>query len=333
MLRPLVSGTLLAWLAWRTDWSQVAHVFGQLRLELWLGAVGLYLGTQVVSALRWQLLAAPLGFWQPLRQFTAFYFIGMYFNLVLPTSVGGDVVRAWYLDGGSRRRLLAFLSVFVDRLSGLLVLLALACATLAVCPIALPTWIRASVWGTAGAALLALVTLPALAHWTGRFDRVRRLSDGSRLYLGRGWLLLATMGLSLVIQAANVVLVWLVGWAIDAPVPGTYYWILVPMVTLLTLLPVSLNGMGIREGGMALFLAPLGISESLAVSLAFLWFSVFTAASLCGGGVYLFGRFPRPQGQAEHEPVCGDSDQGRTGQPPAVVAALRASPRPARAGL
>src|SRR5437899_126356 len=130
----------------------------------------------------------------------------MYFNLVLPTSVGGDVVRAWYLDGGSRRRLLALLSVFVDRLSGLLVLLALACTALACCPMTLPAWIPVSVWSTAGAALLALILLPALARWTGRFDRVRRLAEGTRLYLGRGRLLLAATGLSLIIQAANVVL-------------------------------------------------------------------------------------------------------------------------------
>src|SRR5262249_15334701 len=148
--RLLVSVTLLSWLAWRTDWGQVAQLFRHLRLEWWLAAVGLYLITQGVSAIRWQLLAAPLGFWQPLRRSTAFYFIGRYFNLVLPTSVGGDVVRAWYLDGGSRRRLLAFLSVFVDRLSGLLVLLALACTALLWCPIALPAWIPLSVWGTGG---------------------------------------------------------------------------------------------------------------------------------------------------------------------------------------
>jgi len=122
-LRLLVSGLLLGWLAWRTDWSQVGDAFANLRPDYWLAALGLYLATQLASSLRWQLLARPLGFELPVWRYAGFYFVGMFFNLFLPTSVGGDVLRAWYLDGGSGRRLKAFLSVFVDRLSGLLVLL------------------------------------------------------------------------------------------------------------------------------------------------------------------------------------------------------------------
>src|SRR5947209_8083614 len=100
-LRLVVSVALLGCLAWRTDWARVGHAFAQMRPGLWLAAVGLYLATQVVSGLRWRLLAEPLGFEQSLARFTGLYFVGMFFNLVLPTSVGGDVVRAWYLDGGS----------------------------------------------------------------------------------------------------------------------------------------------------------------------------------------------------------------------------------------
>ena len=72
-------------------------------------------------------MARSLEFERPLRHLVGYYFIGMYFSLLLPTSVGGDVVRAWYLDGGTRRRLGAFATVFLDRLSGLIVLLAMAC--------------------------------------------------------------------------------------------------------------------------------------------------------------------------------------------------------------
>jgi uncharacterized membrane protein YbhN (UPF0104 family) len=327
-LRLILSVLLLAWLAWRTDWVQVGRAFAQLRLGWWLAAFGLYLFTQVVSGVRWQLLARPLGLGRPLRQFVAFYFIGMYFNLFLPTSVGGDVVRAWYLDGGSGRKLAAFLSVVFDRFSGLLVLLALACAAVALCPIALPAWVPISVWGTVGGAAvvlagLALVDLRAspAARLPGAAKVLHKIDDlrsSGRVFLRPG-LLLSTTALSLVVQAANVLVVWLVGLAIDAPVPAAYYWILVPMVTLLTLLPISLNGMGVREGGMVLFLAPLAVGEGTALSLAFLWFAVFTAASLCGGAVYLFGSFARPEVRPDHEPVRRDSDQGRARQPRAAA--------------
>ena len=311
------SAGLLAWLAWRTDWTQVVQAFARLRVSLWLAAVGLYVFSQVVSGLRWQMLARPLGFRRRLGPFVAFYFIGMYFNLFLPTSVGGDVVRAWYLDGGSGRRLAAFVSVLVDRLSGLLVLLGLACVAAVLCPVPVPRWVVAAVWGAAAGAGLGLVALPLLTHWGGR--RARPLADGIRFYLARPRLLVASAGLSLGVQAANVVLVWLIGLAIGAPVPAAYYWIVVPMVTLLTLAPLSLNGMGLREWGMVLFLRPLGVGAGTALSLAFLWFSVFTVSSLLGAAVYLWGSFPRPEVQPDHGPLGDHPRQGRTRQYPTAA--------------
>src|SRR5262249_38765977 len=128
LLRLAVSVGILAWLAWRTDWKQIADAFSRLRVEFWLGSAALVLLMQVLSGFRWQMLARPLGFRGTLWRFTGFYFIGMYFNLLLPTSVGGDVVRAWYLNAGGRRRLAAFLTVLVDRATGLLILLLVACA-------------------------------------------------------------------------------------------------------------------------------------------------------------------------------------------------------------
>lgn len=318
-LKLLVSATLLAGLAWGTDWHQVGRAFTNLRPGLWVAAFGLYLVTQVVSSLRWQLLAGALGFRQTLRQFTGLYFIGMYFNLLLPTSVGGDVVRAYYLDGRSGRGLTAFLSVFMDRFTGLLVLLTLACVAVVLCPIELPSRVTQSVWGTAGAAVLSLAVLPVVLRWTDRFERIRQLGTGARSYLNQPRLMLVATGLSLFVQAANVIVVWLIGLSLETPVAGAYYWILVPMVTLLTLLPISVNGMGVREWAMALFLAPLGVPRGLALSLSLLWFAVFMAAGAVGGIVYIFSHFPRLKGPPEYEPVRGNSDQGRTGQYPAAA--------------
>src|SRR5207245_470762 len=140
-----------------------------------------YLVAQVTSALRWQLLARPLGFPGTLGRFTAIYFIGTYFNLFLPTSVGGDVLRAWYVDRGSGRKVDALLSVFVDRLNGFLVLLGIAgvaaffspavrvglwgCEV----PLAWVAWSlgAAAVAGLVGAVVLSRRVIPTLARRAG----------------------------------------------------------------------------------------------------------------------------------------------------------------------
>jgi uncharacterized membrane protein YbhN (UPF0104 family) len=317
ILRLLVSTAILGGLAWRTDWGQIAAAFGQLHLGLWLAAVGLYALTQCLSALRWQELARPLGFNRPLRDYAGFYFIGMYFNLMLPTSVGGDVVRAWYLDGRSGRRFAAFFSVLLDRGSGLLVLLSLACVGTVMAPVGLPAWISACVWGTAGCVVLGLSLAPVFLCCGGEFCerlRLRQMCRSIRPLLTVRLVAWAAL-LSLAVQALNVVLVWMIGQAIEAPVPANYYWIVVPMVSLLTVLPLSLNGMGIREGGMILFLAPVGVGQGTALCLALLWFAAFSTASLAGGLVYLFGSFPWPSGEGFTDgSIGGDSGQGRAGQ-------------------
>jgi uncharacterized membrane protein YbhN (UPF0104 family) len=309
---------LLGLLAWRTDWAHIAESFAQIRLGYWLGAVAAYLATQMASSLRWQILSRPLGFARPFWQYASFYFIGMFFNLVLPTSVGGDVVRAWYLDGGAGQKSRAFLSVFVDRLSGLLVMLTLAAGATLLMPIALPAWVIAGVWASVAAAVLGLALLPRLSRHPLLQARLGALgAEASQCVIMT--LRPSAIFLSLFVQAGNIVLVWMVGQAIGAAVPFGYYWVVVPMVSLLTMAPLSINGLGVREGGMVLFLAPLGVPSGTAVTLAFLWFCAFSTASLLGGLVYLFGQFPRPEVQTNHEAVRHHSDQGRARQPKAAA--------------
>lgn len=301
---------MLGWLAWRINWARVMQVFAQLRIELWLAAVAVYVVAQLVSGLRWQILARPLGFQGSLARFTGFYFIGMFFNLILPTSVGGDVVRAWYLDDNSGRRASAFLSVLMDRLSGLVVLLCLALVAGLFTPVKLPGWIHLSVWAAFSGAVAGWCLLPRLVRFLpGRYQSLSAdvLRSFATVFQP------APLVMSLVIQSAGVLVVWLVGLAIAAPVPASYYWMFVPMVSLVTMLPVSINGMGVREGGMILFLAPF-VPADTAVIISCLWFSVTAGVSLLGGGVYVFGRFPRVEVSTDDRSIGDRADQGRARQ-------------------
>jgi uncharacterized protein (TIRG00374 family) len=337
-LRLAGSVALLGLLAWRINWSQLGVAFARLRCELWLLAVLVYVGAQCVSSVRWRLLARPLGFEGPLRHYVAYYFIGMFFSLVLPTSVGGDVVRAWYLAGepAGGRRLSALLSVFLERCSGLLVLLAIACAAALFGPVPLPARIHWCLWSLTACGLLGVLALHLTARCPVPGDGLRpvhaRLTqfhdqfwDALRFYLRHPRLLVSATLLSIVVQAANVLLVWLIGVACNAGVPAAYYWVLVPLVSLLTLLPFTVNGMGVREWAMVALLAPLHVGTDTAVSLAFLWFAACSTASLGGLVPYLFGRYARPaqppsqEERPDHGSFGHHSDQGRTGQSSAAA--------------
>jgi uncharacterized membrane protein YbhN (UPF0104 family) len=319
-VRIAVSTVLLGAIAWHTDWGQVQRSFAGLRYDLWFAALALLALCQIASARRWQVLARELRFDRSVPQLLAYYLIGMYFNLLLPTSVGGDVMRAWYLDGRSQRKLAALAAVLLDRLNGLLVLIAMACLAVALSPLDLPVWIVWSVWAIAAAAVAGLAALPVMQRLemlpAGRRQQLQTMVQALRAPRA---LIEATFW-SAGIQVANVVLVWLIGLALGTDVPLSYYFVFVPMVSLLTLLPVSVNGMGVREGGVVLFLTPLGVAPTIATALAFLWFAIFAAAGLIGGAVYLFGGYGNLSvAKSLEEPDTHGSfgrypDQGRAGQ-------------------
>lgn len=346
--RLLGSVILMGLLVWRIEWRQVASAFAQLDAIYWLMALGVYLFAQAVSSTRWWMLGRMLGLGGSWSAYLAYYFIGMFFNLVLPTSVGGDVVRAWYLGKSVRGACsvseegiplapakgtpnhspltAAFLSVLADRVNGFVVLIVMACVATLCCPVALPGWIVAIVACLTAASLLGLAALPLLPWLRRRLPihpRLTPLLDGGIMYLSDPAGLLGVTLLSLVAQLANLVLAWLVGQGLGLQLPPLYYGVLIPLVSILTLLPISLNGMGLRETGTVLLLDPLGVSAASAVTLSLLLFAVYTAASLPGGLIYLFGRSPRYSKEAfgHADSVGGDSDQGRMREPPAAARA------------
>jgi hypothetical protein len=333
--RLLGSLILVVLLVWRIEWRQVARAFAQLDATYWLLALGLYLFSQGISAARWQMLGRMLGLGGRWPDYLGPYFIGMFFNLVLPTSVGGDVVRAWYLSRrdqialsthppSTSTRLTSFLSVLADRVNGLAVLIAVACVATVCCPMPLPGWIVAIVAGIGGACLLGFAVLPFLP-WLRRlleaYPRLTSVLDGANLCLRNRRGLAAVSVLSLMVQLANIVLAWLVGEGLGLEVPPLYYGVLIPLVSILTLLPISLNGMGLREAGTVLLLAPLHVSSASAVTLSLLLFAIYTVASLMGGVVYLFGRSPRfsMEASGHANSVGGDSNQGRMRKPSAAA--------------
>jgi uncharacterized protein (TIRG00374 family) len=298
LLRLAVSAAILGGLAAKTNWAQVATAIRGLRWEYAGAAFAVLILAQAVSAVRWQWLARPLGFNGPLHQYVGAYFVGMFFNLLLPTSVGGDAVRAVYLNAGSGRKVAAVLSVLLDRMSGLLVLLGVACCAAVICPVPLPMWVQLAVGGVAGAAVVGLTLCPwiakaacGLANSDGKLARIGRLAASTRdamsVYRREPRLIVTSTLLSAVVQASSVLQVGLIGQAIGLDVPWAVYGVAAPMVALLTLLPVSLNGMGIRELGMIAFLGPAGVLEGSAMTVAFLWFLLQTAAGLLGAVVYL----------------------------------------------
>src|SRR5262249_50917688 len=131
--------------------------------------------------------------------------------------------------------------------------------------------------------------------------RVRELAESLAVYRNSPALMVRASGWSLAVQVLNVALVWCVGGGGGAGVSPGYCFVGMPLVTLLTLAPISVNGMGVREGGTVLLLAPVGVPAEQAVTVSLLWFSVFVAAGLAGGIWLAVGRLPRGEGKDDDD--------------------------------
>jgi uncharacterized membrane protein YbhN (UPF0104 family) len=297
-----------------------------------LGA-GIYLFGQALSAIKWRVLGCSVGFERPLKDYVRFYFIGMFFNIFGPSTLGGDVVRALYLGDG-RRPVLAASSVVFDRMSGLAVLMALGAAALLAAPQYQFPWPLTAAVVLGGIGLIfAWWTLPMLVCLLPSHNRVRRQveHDLAPFWRDRA-MLMRVMGLSLAFHLSQVVLQWVLARAVGAKVPFAYCLVFHPLLAFVTALPVSVSGLGVREGSYMFFLGRIGVGEPVAVTIGLLWWFLTLIGGAVGGIVFLASgarlprvRAPRPERHAtvvrhEHAAryMAGSVDEAATsGLPPA----------------
>lgn len=250
-----------------------------------------YLCGQTLCAYKWRLLASPLGFRQRFGDYWSYYFIGMYFNLFLPTNVGGDVGRGYYLASKNKKWTLAYYSVLSDRVTGMLALFLVASLGIMVSRgESLPQWIS---WGTVLATVFLFACLPAVPALLKILrSRIRFLTPHLREEMALYWktpgILIRALLLAVTFHLLLVLIHFLIGRAMGLQLPLSFYLILSPLTSLAGFIPVSFNGLGIREAAYVFFLGRFGTESAVAFSFGILWLAVVVAASLLGGGAFLF---------------------------------------------
>ncbi len=291
-LRLSISVGLVGYLLTDLHWPNVLEALRELRMQPWLVALGVYISSQIISARRWAGLARAVQLHASDGRFLRLYFEGMFFSLCLPTSIGGDVVKAYRLAPSMGQRVLSGCTVLVDRLTGLSALLSLAVVALFVQWIRPEPWLTAvvavAVWGTALVA--ARVGFAALRRWSDRFAEegvLGKVLQRLRPFHDKPAVIRTALHWSLIIQVANVLTVAWLGQSIGLQLPLQVYFIAVPVVALMTALPLSINGLGIREGGLAVVLGSFGVSNEMGVTLGLMWFVVVMLSGLVGGLTYL----------------------------------------------
>ena len=311
-LQLLVTGALLAYLAWRIDVRRTASLVADVNVLPIVVTLVVFVASTWALAWRWQLLLASKGIREPLGWLAKLYFVGQAASQVLPTAIGGDAVRI--VEHARRRPRVkgeVAAAVLLERAAGAAATLALVALGLVLAAasdedVRIFVWIEALlVAGTAAAAFLVFArrARPVLSRLGPLARRLRIGAPARSLYLAlhgyreRPGVLTAVTSISLAIQVIRVLGMWLCGVAVGVDVSPLAYFVLGPLLFLVMLVPFTLNGIGVREAFFVAFLGRFGVGADPAFATGFLFFAVTIAAALPGAVVVAWER-ARPTASA-----------------------------------
>ncbi|HEY9719424.1 MAG TPA: lysylphosphatidylglycerol synthase transmembrane domain-containing protein [Trichormus sp.] len=287
------------------DLSKCLHVASQANpWLLGLAAVMLVL-TTFLNAHRWQILAAAVGFHKPVMELAKYCFAGNFFNLMLPSTVGGDFSRSYYLSKGTGRYHHALYSVLADRVVGISVLFAFATGGILFGPGAMnmPWQLKAPILGGTVALFGLLPFLPTLTtKILGPQNKITQRLNNSvvQAYWRDSGMIGVSLVLSVVLQLVMVLCHVCIGLALGFQnVPLWYYFVFYPSVAVLGFITPSFNGVGIREWAYTYFLTMMGVDQTRAVTFAVIWLGLITFNALFGGVVYALGHLQINKEEAE----------------------------------
>lgn len=288
ILRILVALGLLAFIFFKLDRAALKSAFTQLHPVRYLLAVFSFTLVLLLSTLRWAVFLRIHSESHPFSRLVKAYFVGLFAANYLPSG-GIDLARGLYLVPQAEQKAPIFASILVDRLSGFF-------AILLIVIVGLPFGLESSqefapyLWGFAVLLplLIGLSLHPrvhqALKPWIVRFpmgQHLQRFYDAYVQYARVPQILIAGLFLSLAVQFQFVLTAWLSAWAVGITLPFLKTVFFVSIVNLLAMIPITISGIGIREGGfVTLFQGLMTPEQSVAVSL--LYFGTSLLNSLVG---------------------------------------------------
>jgi uncharacterized membrane protein YbhN (UPF0104 family) len=306
LLKLLVSAALIGYFLSRMHIERFLETFAAARLSYIAVALAVYLVAQSVSAVRWATLARPLGIKTPFKDLIQYYLIGMFFNLFAPSTVGGDVTRVYYLvkdeeaqaNGRAVTTVHAAMSVLMDRAIGMVVLVWLGAAGLLLFPgYAVPQTVRSATFLVAMGLLVGALLTPVLRRFLPEdgHQLAVKLRLALRSYRLHWRALLVAVALSLAVHLVQAWMHTVMGRALGLELPFSFSLIVYPLVGTFAAIPISLNGLGLREGGYVLLLAVIGIGTEQSIAFGILLFLIVALDSLIGGLIFLLQRIPKRQ--------------------------------------
>jgi uncharacterized protein (TIRG00374 family) len=286
-------------------------LFGSIDLEVFLGVVttlnplifvflALYFAaTQSLSAYRWSIVLKK-DVVLPYPKLLSIYFIGMFFNNFLPTVVGGDVIKGYYLYRTIGKGDVSAASILMDRYSGFTAMMAITLVAL------VPGYALIKGTGLPGFFLILVggyvvssffIWVESLHGWLVKIltgirlfslnEKIETFYRALMSYKNHREILIKIFLCSIVIQGGMIVGYFMLARGMGIGVPLGYFFLFIPLATAVSMIPVSLSGLGIREGAFVFLFTRVGAAQEEALGLSLIWFAIMVSVSFIGGVEYI----------------------------------------------
>ncbi|MDA8236036.1 MAG: lysylphosphatidylglycerol synthase transmembrane domain-containing protein [Clostridia bacterium] len=301
LFRLLVTGSLLGILYWQIDFQEVGRIISGLHKSSLVIAILLVFAAIILSAYKWQLLLAARGWRLPFGSLVKVYFLGLFANNFLPSSIGGDLIRIYQIGKRINNHTEAAASVILERI--------LATIGLAL-PVLLAILPNQQLLGSFThvvfyfllfcVGMVIIIIKPEMFKpllklpwdwWQRVIAKLKDINLVIKGYRTSSITLWQVIGYSVLFQIIIVLINYFLLHSLK--IDRVSFWqclLIVPIISALSMIPISINGLGIREGAYVLLLAPLHVTSSQAVILSLLFFLIVTVVSLLGGVIFLLER-------------------------------------------
>ncbi len=302
MLRVAATAVMLVWLSGHVHLSELRFPSPDLDTLGWLAAaMAMTLVGIVLSALRWQRVLLALELPVNLLTLARHHLAGLFVGNFLPTTIGGDVVRASRLSASNGQVPASVASVVLERLTGWLVLPVLSLLALVVNPglrriapgpAAIAQWVALATLGLL-TAVLVLAASPRVGRTVAGTEGWRRFTGAVHLGLDRArhrpGLAFEILTAGFAYQLAVLLAAFLAAKTLGLSVGWTAILAFFPIVAIIQVLPLTIGGLGTREAALVFFLAPLGVPRADAFALGLLVYLVNLGVSLLGAPAFAIG--------------------------------------------
>lgn len=301
LLRLLVAAGLTAFLLWKSQPREVLRAAAHADLR-WIGlAMALVVADRALMAYRWLMLLGPVAreSLPPFGAIMRIFFVSTFVGTFLPASVGGDAVRAFSLARHHVSGAAAVASVFMDRMLGVVSILLLGAVALPFAPdLAEDGMVILGLLLTALACVVTMLLVFSVRAATVAQHLAERMPVSLIQRAGRGIIdaiqryasshreLVNVLVGSVAVQILRVVQAYCLGVALGIPVPLATYFAFIPLILLVMLLPVTVNGLGTSQAAFLWFFARAGVPSADAFALSVLFVALGIVGNLPGGLLY-----------------------------------------------